>query len=273
MSSVRDGRRGSWGLILGCSQGTGASICRAIAADGMNVIGIHRGNHPEAAARLVADVEAHGVRCQLLTANAGKLEVLDELVAAVGAIAGPGGVGLMVHSLADGSVGRLVDPDAPEQALVPKQILKTFDVMAHSFLFWTQRLFGGGWLGDGARIVALLNYLDEAVLPGGGAIGPSKAALTTYVRFLAGELAPHGVRVNGIRFGAADTYAASMVPDFEKALAAFADINPMGRNVSTDDVGRFVALLLDERADFLNGAIVSLDGGEERAMIQGMFRR
>jgi len=233
---------------------------------------MHRGNHPDEADALRREVESHGRRCELLVADAGRLANLDDLADRVARQVGPGGVELLVHSLADGSVGPVVDADAPERALHPKQILKTFEVMSHSFLFWGQELFRRGLLADGARVVALLNYLDTAVLRGGAAIGASKAALTTYVRYMAGEMGAHGVRVNGIRFGAADTYAASMVPDFDKALGAFASVNPLGRNVATEDVADLVSLLLDDRASFVNGAILAIDGGEEAAIIQRVFQ-
>lgn len=248
--------------------GTGAAVCRHAAAAGLNVIGIHRGNHPAEAAALAAEIRAQGLQCELIVANAGKPELLPELVGQVGQIAGPRGVRLMVHSVADASVGKLIDAGP---MLVPKQIRKTFEVMAHSFLFWAQQLFGAGLLAEGARIIALLNYLDSSVLTGGGAIGPAKAALGGYVRFLGAELGPHGVRVNGIRFGAADTYAASLMTDYELALEQLARTNPLGRNVTTDDVGKFVSLLLDDRADFVNGAILALDGGEEAGLIQHCF--
>jgi len=248
--------------------GTGAAVARHAARAGLNVVGMHRGNHPEEADALAAEIRAEGRACEMIVANAGKPELLPELVAAVGGIAGPRGVRLMVYAVADASVGRLIDP---ERMLVPKQIHKTFDVMAHSFLFWTQQLFAAGLLADGARIIALLNYLDSSVITGGGAIGPSKAALAAYVRFLGAELGPHGVRVNGIRFGAADTYAASLMPGFELALAQLARTNPLGRNVTTDDVGQFVSLLLDDRASFVNGAVLALDGGEEAGLIQHCF--
>lgn len=269
--SVSDAGGGGWGLILGCSMGAGAAIARRAAADGLDVLGVHRGNHPGEAAALQAEVRALGRRCELLVADAGRLAHLDGLAPAVAELVGPAGLRLVVHSLADGSVGGIVHGPDGHGGLHQKQILKTFEVMAHSFLFWGQRLFHDGLLADGARVIALLNYLDSAVLKGGTAIGASKAALTTYVRYMASELGPLGVRVNGIRFGAADTYAASMVPDFDKALQAFASVNPLGRNVATEDVADLVSLLMDERARFVNGAILPLDGGEEAALIQRIF--
>lgn len=270
MSGSRTDR---WAIILGCSMGTGAAVARAVARnDALNVIGVHRGNHVDEAAALKADVEAAGVRCELLVADAGRIAHIDELVAAMGAVMGPDGrVALVLHSVADASVGPIVHPD-PKRALHPKQILKTFEVMAHSFLFWGQRLFSAGLLAPSARILALLNTMDSHVAPAATAIGASKAALGAYVRYMADELGPHGIRVNAVRFGASDTYAFSRVPGSDVVLSNMRGINPLGRNVDPADVASFVSLLLDPRAASVNGAILNVDGGEESAFGHLVFK-
>lgn len=265
------GPEGSWALVLGCSAGTGASVARTLARrNGLNVIGFHRGRHQEGADAVQAAVRAEGVRCEMVVADAGKIDDIPELAGRVAAILDGQRLAVVVHALADASVSPTVHPEVGRD-LHPRQIRKTFEVMAHSFMFWGQELYHLGLLAPGSQIVGLLNYLQRAVCRGGAAIAASKGALAAYVMYMAAEYAPLGVRVNAIRFGAADTAAARHVPDFGRSLAEFASINPMGRNVTTDDVADVISLLLDPRAGFVNGAIVSVDGGEERSFIQHIF--
>jgi NAD(P)-dependent dehydrogenase (short-subunit alcohol dehydrogenase family) len=82
---------------------------------------------------------------------------------------------------------------------------------------------------------------------------------------MAFEFPRYGVRVNGLRFGAAETEAFGHVPNAHAALANIARVSPMGRNVNVDDVASFVSLLADDRARFLNGSIIPFDGGETAA--------
>lgn len=262
-----------WALVLGCSVGTGAAIARALArGNDLDIVGLHRGHHREAAAALARDVEAAGARCVLIEANAGELETIPKLVDAVrDAVGGEGRIAQAVHGLSGASVGFVLSPRRPEAALHPKQLLKTFDLMAHSFLFWGQALVHARMFAPGAQLLALLNYQDETTPPGFAAIGGSKGALASYVRHMALEFPRHGVRVNALRFGAAATEALARVPNSEVALSNIAAVSPMGRNVEVEDVGQFVSLLAQPGAAFLNGSIIPFDGGETAAYAVAMI--
>ena len=263
---------GTWALILGCSVGAGAEIARTLARKNrLNVLGFHRGHHTEEAGELQAEIRGLGLRCELVQANAGRLDTIPELTDEVARLLSGDTIKVMVHSLADASVGPLVHHEEGV-ALQPKQLLKSFEVMAHSFVFWGQNLFTRGLFGPQSQIIGLLNYLERHVLVGGAAIGASKAALSGYMRYMAGEYAPYGVRVNGIRFGPVDTFASRHVPNFARGHAAFARLNPMGRNGTVTDVADMLSLLLDPRAGFVNGEIISVDGGEERSVMKQMGR-
>lgn len=265
---MNDRSEGTWALVLGCSVGVGAEIARTLARhNGLHVLGMHRGNHQAEAEAVQEEIRSRGLCCELVQADAGRLAHIPELAAEVRRVLDGATLKVVVHSLADASVGMTVHRK-PERALHPRQIAKTFEVMAHSFLFWGQHLFSQGSLGRQAQIIGLLNYLERHVVPGGAAIGASKAALVGYMRFMAAEYAPHGIRVNGLRFGPIDTYASRHVPNFHKAHAALARLNPMGRNATVSDVADMLSLLLDPRAGFVNGEIISVDGAEERSILQ-----
>jgi enoyl-[acyl-carrier-protein] reductase (NADH) len=273
MTKVENTR--AWAIVLGATGAAGEAIVRAMLARGLHVLGFHRGRHPEVAAGLLdaaARYEAEGRRLVLLERDAAKIEAIPNLVQELGATVGDEGkVGVFVHALADASVvSVLARGDRP--GIHPKQVWKSMDVMAHSFLFWGQALHAAGRFAPFAQVWSLHNEPELGTFPGAAAIASSKGALGQYVRYMAAEMASSGVRVNGLRFGAVPSRASSAIASMDRALNHLASINPMGRTVTPDDVAGFLALLHDERAGFLNGAIVDLDGGEHHALLTLLAR-
>ncbi|MCK6522967.1 SDR family oxidoreductase [Myxococcota bacterium] len=260
-----------WVLVLGCTVGAGGAICeRLLSTGGANIIGVHRGNYPDEAAALEATAAASGARCVLLTGDAGRLENIAGLTERVQEILAGEQLEMVVHSCADGSSGLVVSDD-PKLQLHPKQVLKTFEIMAHSFLFWGQALVSANLIRQGGQLLALPNTMDEIVARGFCAIGASKAALVAYIKYMANELGRVGVRTNGLRFGATPTAAFQRMPTHEETLAAVVEANPMGRHTTVADVADLVELLLDPRAAWLNGAVIDFDGGEHFTLGDRLF--
>lgn len=260
-----------WVLVLGCTVGAGGAISeRLLKTSRANVIGVHRGNFPEEAAALEATAAASGARCALILGDAGRLDNIAGLAEQVAAILDGDQLDMVIHSCADGSSG-LVLSDEPKHQLHPKQVLKTFEIMAHSFLFWGQALVHAGLIRRGGQLLALPNTMDEVVARGFCAIGASKAALVAYIKYMANELGRLGVRTNGLRFGATPTAAFQRMPTHEATLAAVVELNPMGRHTTVEDVADLVELLLDPRAAWLNGAVIDFDGGEHFTLGDRLF--
>jgi 3-oxoacyl-[acyl-carrier protein] reductase len=90
------------------------------------------------------------------------------------------------------------------------------------------------------------------------------------VRTLAREVAADGVTVNNVLPGPILTdrmrQLLSAQPDLDAAIAARGAQNPMGRVGDPAEVGDLVAFLASERATFITGASVMIDGGESRVV-------
>ncbi len=252
-----------WGLILGASTGTGAAIARAVAADpGLNVFGFHRGHYPDDAAALERDVRSLGRRIELRVADAGQPDGIQQCADLVGQTLGPGRVTLVVHSLSGASLGHFL-PDRSD-AFQPRQFEKTFNYLAHSFVFWAQALHRRDLLAPRAQLLGLTNALDDEILHNCGLIAAAKAALETYVRHLAVEFGPLGHRVNLLQFGTVITPALRTVMG-PKALARMEETHarmiPAGRMCTVEEVARFVSLLTREECSWFNGATIDFTGG------------
>ena len=114
--------------------------------------------------------------------------------------------------------------------------------------------------GRGALLT--LTYLGaERSIPGYNVMGLAKASLEANVRFLAADLGPQGIRVNAISAGPIKTLAAAGIPGFRKMLARVAEVAPLRRNVTLEDVGNAAAFLCSDLASGITGEILYVDGG------------
>ena len=107
-----------------------------------------------------------------------------------------------------------------------------------------------------------LSYLGALrSIPGYNVMGLAKASLEANVRFLAADLGPEGIRVNGISAGPIKTLAAAGIPGFRKMLSRVAEIAPLRRNVTLEDVGNAAAFLCSDLAAGITGEILYVDNG------------
>ena len=107
-----------------------------------------------------------------------------------------------------------------------------------------------------------MSYLGaERSIPGYNVMGLAKASLEANVRFLAADLGPQGIRVNGISAGPIKTLAAAGIPGFRKMLGRVAEVAPLRRNVTLEDVGNAAAFLCSDLAAGITGEILYVDNG------------
>ena len=121
-------------------------------------------------------------------------------------------------------------------------------------------------LRPGAALLTLTYLGAQRSVPNYNTMGLAKASLEAGVRYLAAELGPRGVRVNGISAGPIKTLAASGIKGFGQILAVVEQHAPLRRNVSVDDVGNVAAFLFSDLAAGVTSEITYVDGGFSHAM-------
>jgi enoyl-[acyl-carrier protein] reductase I len=110
--------------------------------------------------------------------------------------------------------------------------------------------------------ILTLTYLGAIrSIPSYNVMGLAKASLEANVRFLAADLGAEGIRVNGISAGPIKTLAAAGIAGFRKMLSHVAEIAPLKRNVTPDDVGNSAAFLCSDLARGITGEILYVDNG------------
>ncbi len=109
------------------------------------------------------------------------------------------------------------------------------------------------------RIINTSSVLARFPLPAFGAYAAAKAGVEALTRAWARELGPYGITVNAVAPGLIDTpMNANQSPD---VIAAVIQRTPAGRQGRPEDVAHVHLFLASDRAAFINGAIVPVDGG------------
>lgn len=107
-----------------------------------------------------------------------------------------------------------------------------------------------------------LTYLGSIQsLPNYNVMGLAKASLEANTRFLAASLGKKGIRVNAISAGPIKTLAASGVKNFRSMLSEYAERAPLGRAVTTEEVGNVATFLCSDLASGITGEITYVDAG------------
>ncbi|MCL5034554.1 MAG: SDR family oxidoreductase [Bacteroidetes bacterium] len=261
------GNKKNWALILGASSGFGGATSIELAKTGFNIFGVHldRAATMPQVNEIIGKVKANGANAVFMNINAAdekaREKALDEMKGLLSQDKGSS-IKVVMHSLAFGSLGPYFGK-AAEDSLNQKKIEMTLDVMANSLVYWTQGVFFRGMLGKGARIFAMTSSGGHTVLPNYGAVSAAKAAIESHIRQIAMELGHLGVTANSIMAGVTDTPALRKIPNSIPMLEIAKRKNPAGRQTTPEDVAKAVALLCDERANFISGNLIGVDGGED----------
>jgi NAD(P)-dependent dehydrogenase (short-subunit alcohol dehydrogenase family) len=255
-----------WAVILGASSGFGEAAARAFAAAGWDIFGVHLDRRAglEHVEEIRAAIAAQGRQAHFFNANAADADKRRELIAEMTRLAGGRPAGMLMHSLAFGTLKPFIADD-DKDALSQQQLEMTLDVMAHSLVYWTQDLVRAGLLVRGSRIYAMTSAGDRIVWKSYGAVSAAKSALESHIRQLAFELAPQGITALAIKAGVTDTPALRKIPGNDAIVASAQARNPAGRLTTPEDVARCLIDLSRPGTQWLTGCVVNVDGGEDVA--------
>ncbi|WP_243303053.1 SDR family NAD(P)-dependent oxidoreductase [Geothrix oryzisoli] len=239
---------GKVALVTGASRGIGAAVARALAGRGAAVAVNYFGSEAAALA-VVTEIQAAGGRAMAVKADARDRGQVEAMAAAVKAELGPIGLLVLNASISFPMQGFL---DYPWEAFEAK-LLGELGAAFHGCRAVVPQMLEQ----KKGAIVAITSGLARN--PGWGfcAHSSAKAGLEGFVRALAFELGPMGIRVNAVAPGLTLTDATANLPDRNKQAAA--EHTPLRRNGQAEDIAEAVVGIL--QAGFVNGATLPVNGG------------
>ncbi|MBQ6929277.1 MAG: SDR family oxidoreductase [Oscillospiraceae bacterium] len=227
-------------LVTGASKGIGRQIALTLAQNGYTVIGTYNSTQvAEDAENIIytkCDVSDYADVCALFEHIRDSFKTLDAVVNC----AGVSWVGLL-QDMTEEEIAKLVGINLNGTIFVCQQAASVM-VKQHSGNIVN---ISSIWGNNGASCEAVYSA--------------TKGGINAFTKALAQELAPSGIRVNAVCPGVIKT---DMLNCFsEEDLKALADETPLGRIGTVQDVADMVDFLLSEKAKFVTGQIITVDGG------------
>ena len=259
------GLKGKVAMVSGGSRGIGFAIARELAAEGVNLaLGARSGPDLETAAEeinretvvqvlpVAVDLSTlSGVRT-FVAVTMERFDRVDILINSAGAIRG-------------GSL--LTKPDSDWQ--------EDWDLKLFGYIRMMREVFPIMREAGGGRIVNIIGSAgrrpDPSYIAGGGA----NAALMNITKALAVEGGSHNILVNGINPGPTrtarwDVMNQGLASEWGKTVPEVEEIrvrdNPLGRPCEPEEVAAVAVFLVSDRASYVNGVVIDLDGGATRCI-------
>lgn len=241
--------RGKVALVTGGSRGIGRSVAQALAKEGADiVIGYLR--NETAAARTAKAIRKLGRRVLLSRNDLRDAEEIKRMFSVIGRTYGR--LDILIHCAALGVFKPLLN-------LTPLQLSRTLDINAVSFIICVKE--AQKLMRSGGRIIAMSSLGSQRYVKDYGAIGISKACLESAIRYLAVELAPKGIRVNGVSAGPIETEGLRAFPYYHKGRIEGVKRTPAGRIGTPKDIADITLFLCKKDSDWILGQIILADGG------------
>ena len=231
-------------FVTGGSRGIGKAIALRFAALGAAKIAIGYLRSDQAAEDTAAELRELGAEPVLVRGNISSDRVLGEAAAL-------GPLDVLVHNAATGVIRPALETE-------DKHWDWTMTANARALLSLTRAV--APQMRAGASIIGISSLGSQRVLENYTLVGTSKAALEALIRYLAVELAPRGIRANGVSGGVVDTGALEHFPNKDEMLR-FGSGNPAGRLVKPEDIAEAVAFLCSPAAEMIRGQTLIVDGG------------
>jgi 3-oxoacyl-[acyl-carrier protein] reductase len=237
---------GKRALITGASGALGSAIALRLAQDGAQVI-LHANSRPDAVQALAAQIQAAGGQASTCVFD---LTQREASASACEALLAEGPVQIIVNNAG-------VHDDAVFPGMRAEQWHRVIDVSLHGFFHVTQPLLLPMLRTRWGRI---LNISSVAALAGNrGQVNyaAAKGAINSATKALSLEVASRGVTVNAIAPG----IIASPMADAAFDAKAVAELVPVKRAGTPEEVAALVGFLAGPDAGYITGQVISINGG------------
>lgn len=240
---------GKVALVTGASRGIGRQIALTLAGYGATVIVNYNGSKEKADA-VVAEIEANGGSAEAVQCSVADFAACGAMITAM--LGKYGHIDILVNNAGitkDNLVMKMTEEDF--DAVIETNLKGTFNTIKHMYRpFLKQR---GGSIINMTSVSGVLGNVGQANY------SASKAGVIGLTKSMARELASRNITVNAVAPGFIDTDMTQAMTDTAKE-ATLAQI-PLKRMGQPIDIAETVAFLASDKASYITGQIISVDGG------------
>ena len=243
---------GKTALVTGASRGIGAATALALARRGAGRVLIHYGRYRQGAEEVARAVCAEGAQAALFGAD---LATLDGIRGFLKQLGPEPGVDILVNN-----AGSLVK--RARLAEVSEDLYDTVMNLNAKSAWMIAQAVAPGMIARGGGVMVFLSSIAarNGGGPGATVYAAAKAAVLTMTKGLAKELAPQGIRVNGVSPGTIDNYFHEQFST-RAILDNVVATTPAGRLGTNADVADVIVFLCSDAARYVHGQTIEINGG------------
>jgi gluconate 5-dehydrogenase len=238
---------GKRALVTGSSQGIGLAIAHGLADAGAKVI--LNGRSPEKLAKAAESFKASGITVETLCFDVTEAEAITQALNTTGKT-----IDILVNNTGIQKRSLLVDmPLADWKAVIDTNLTSAFVV--------TQAVVKGMMERKSGKIVNICSLMSELARPTTGNYAASKGGLKMLTKAMCGEWAKDNIQINGLAPGYISTELTQVLKNDPKFDTWIKGRTPANRWGEVEDLVGACVFLCSPAADFVNGQILTVDGG------------